>query len=56
MENNKKEVKSIENFTILAIKNNSAVCFGKIEFLDLSFSEQIYILSQAGWLYLIPLT
>ena len=42
MENNKKVVQNIENFKILAIKNNSAICFGKIEFLDLSFSEQIF--------------
>lgn len=48
MENNKKEVKSIENFTILAIKNNSAICCGKIEFLDLSISQQIFYVSSSS--------
>ena len=48
MENNKKVVQNIENFKILAIKNNFAICFGKLEFLDFSFSEQIFYVSTSN--------
>ena len=48
MENNKKELRNIENFTILAIKNNLAICFGKLEFSDFSFSEQFFYVSTSN--------
>lgn len=48
MENNKKVVQNIENFKILAIKNNFAICFGNLEFLDLSISQQIFYVSSSS--------
>ena len=48
MKNNKKVVQNIANFKILAIKNNFVICFGKLEFLDLSISQQIFYVSSSG--------